>query len=203
MQWCWWSTMSLEVGEILLCGLHLFTFCRGCNWFLYLLAFSPHIFTIWVVLHILLCSVMSWNQLYLALKVEKIFSVICVYTSWASGVTFCLYSQGLCYHPMLAFPATVMKGINFLKLCDLPFQSLQSFNLWVVSMLWSSALEMSQSALDACALLMIPPSNCLTPSAFHIVFYRWACSLLKEDKSLLCPEGLTWPMLQPSTWPYI
>lgn len=48
-----------------------------------------------------------------ALKVEKIFSVTCAYTSWASGVILCLYSQSPCYHPMLAFPATVTMGANF------------------------------------------------------------------------------------------
>lgn len=146
--------VSLKVGEIPLCGLHLITFCRGCNSFLYLLAFSPHIFTIWAVLHTVLCSVMPWNQLYLALKVEMMFSVICIYTSWASGVILCLYSQGLFSHPVLAFPATVMTGANF-----------WSFVTCLCSPSRVSVFGWLSPCYDPCLGNVCPHTWCLCPSS--------------------------------------
>lgn len=151
-RWCWWGMVSLKVGEMPLCALRLFTFCRGCKCFLYLIAFS---LTFLPVFHILLCSVMPWNQLYVLWRLRR-YSLWLVLIAVGPLVSSCACTLKapatiLCLHSLLQLRWVLTFEASWPAFPDLPeFQSLGCLH----AMIWCLG-NVSVCTLDACALLVI------------------------------------------------
>lgn len=112
-------------------------------------------------------------------------------------VSSCDCSQGLCYHPMLAFLVTVLMHANFWS-CMTCLSSLS----WVIIFGLSACYDLVSWKCLNLHIWCLCLSNDSSFKLFNPICITH--SFLEVSMSCpLCPEGLFWLMLQSSNSPYI